>query len=224
MAVFFKETETNVKINKHYKIYIDECGLGCGFSNMSACAIAWDSGCKLDLPFKVECFDSKKISEKKRNIIAQILKDNCIAYSVQFVSAKKIDEINILQARYLAYKKCVEDIENNGIYISEIFVDGNKWLPYFSKIQNTYIPHTCVIKGDLLYNEIGFASIICKTERDNYLYKICQEDSSIDEKYGIKTNKGYFSKKHLDGIQKYGLHSEHRKSYKPCRFILHNTK
>ena len=210
-----------------YKVYIDECGLGCGFSCMAAGAIVWkpdkivecgDSRSKNSK--NIKSFDSKKLSEKKRNLIATLLKQDCVAYSVQFVSAQTIDEINILQARFVAYKKCVEDIEESclkqRIFISEIIVDGDKWKPYFSQVQNKFIPHTCVIKGDETCKEIGYASILCKTERDNYLYKMCEEDPQLDEKYGIKSNKGYFTKKHKEGIKIYGLHPEHRKTYKPC--------
>ena len=203
-------------MEENYTVWIDECGCGCGFYNMCACALIIKKDVNLELPFDVKSFDSKKLSEKKRNIIAEIIKNKAIMYSVQTVSAKKIDEINILQSRYLCYRLCIDDIESKGIIISQIIVDGDKFKPYFSKLQDRFIPHSCIIKGDSIHKEIGYASIIAKTYRDEQIYELCENNSKLDEYYGIKSNKGYLTKKHMEGLKIHGTHHEHRKSYKPC--------
>ena len=82
---------------------------------------------------------------------------------------------------------------------------------------NTIIPYTCVEGGDNKYLSIAAASIIAKVERDKYIYELCDKHPDIVEKYGINTNKGYGTSKHIEGIKKYGTSIWHRKTFGICK-------
>jgi ribonuclease HII len=102
-----------------------------------------------------------------------------------------------------------------------ILVDGNYFNPitYLNKNNNKIenIPYTTIEGGDNKYISIAAASILAKVERDKYINDLCNENPDLIEKYGINTNKGYGTKKHIDGIKKYGITKWHRKSFSPCK-------
>ena len=80
-----------------------------------------------------------------------------------------------------------------------------------------YISHTTVVKGDSKYTSIAAASILAKVARDRYIYELCEKYPKLDEYYGIKSNKGYGSKKHIEGIKQHGISPWHRKSFGLCK-------
>ena len=143
--------------------------------------------------------DSKKLSEKKRESLFEIIKERAVAYSVGIVDEKTIDEINILEATRLAMKKAVEGLKVKAEYA---LVDAEKKVPIS-------IPYTPIIKGDQLSESIAAASIIAKVTRDHMVLE-------LDEKYpeyNFKKNKGYGTREHTDAIIKYGLCDAHRRSF-----------
>lgn len=143
--------------------------------------------------------DSKKLSEKKREMLFEIIKERAVAYSVGIVDEKTIDEINILEATRLAMKKAVEGLKVKAEYA---LVDAEKKVPIS-------IPYTPIIKGDQLSESIAAASIIAKVTRDHMVLE-------LDEKYpeyNFKKNKGYGTREHTDAIIKYGLCDAHRRSF-----------
>ena len=155
------------------------------------------------LPYKFELdglTDSKKLSEKKREIFYDKIIKQALSIGIGIIDEKKIDEVNIYEATKLAMKKA---IANCDLKPEHILIDA---MPL-----ELDIPTTSIIKGDLKSITISAASVIAKVTRDRMLIE-------LDKKYPMydfKNNKGYPTKKHLDAIDKYGIIEEHRKSYSP---------
>ena len=156
--------------------------------------------------------DSKKLSERKRLIASDYIKDYAIDWVIHYKDEKYIDKHNILQANYHAMHEALDKL----LVIPEhIIIDGNYWKHYCGKDGN-YISHTTVVKGDNKFTSVAAASILAKVARDNYIYKLCDDYPKLDEYYNIKSNKGYGAKAHIEGIKKYGITKWHRKSFGLC--------
>lgn len=149
--------------------------------------------------------DSKKLSEKKRNILYEEIKKQALAIGIGIVDEKTIDEINIYEATKLAMKQA---IVNCPIKPEHILIDA---MPL-----ELEIPTTSIIKGDFKSITIAAASVIAKVTRDSMLYELDQKYPMYD----FKNNKGYPTKKHLEAIEKYGIIKEHRRSYDPVKKYL----
>tara|TARA_B100000767_G_scaffold258508_1_gene267292 strand:- start:3278 stop:3877 length:600 start_codon:yes stop_codon:yes gene_type:complete len=174
----------------------DEAGRGCLAGPVTAAAIVLKNNF-----LNIEINDSKKISKKTRDRLRPIIKKNALKYSIAHVYPQKIDKINILNASILAMHKAIDKITTK---INFIIVDGNK----FKNFKN--IPHETIVKGDEKYLSIAAASILAKTERDEYMLKIHKEFPE----YGWDKNKGYPTKFHKQAILKFGITKYHRKSFK----------
>ena len=174
----------------------DEAGRGCLAGPVTAAAIVLKNNF-----LNIEINDSKKISKKTRDRLRPIIKKNALKYSIAHVYPQKIDKINILNASILAMHKAIDKITTK---INFIIVDGNK----FKNFKD--IPHETIIKGDEKYLSIAAASILAKTERDEYMQKIHKEFPE----YGWDKNKGYPTKFHKQAILKFGITKYHRKSFK----------
>ena len=129
-------------------------------------------------------------------------------WSVAYSTAERIDEINVLQATQEAMHKA---IDNLNIKPEHILVDGN----YFNPYKN--IPCLCVVKGDATYYSIAAASILAKTARVRYIDELCKEHNYLNNWYGIKNNKGYGAKVHINGIKTHGITPWHRKTFGICK-------
>ena len=154
--------------------------------------------------------DSKKLSEKKRNIFYKYIIENCLAYGIGIIDEKRIDEINIYnatkEAMIMAINETYEKIKIEHILIDAMPLEIN-------------IPTTSIIKGDAKSITIAASSVVAKVVRDKMLYE-------LDKKYPMydfKNNKGYPTKKHLEAINKYGIIKEHRISYGPVAEYLKNN-
>ena len=193
-------------------VYLDEVGRGTAFGNVVVGALIWDdTKVKEELPFTVKSFDSKKLSPKKRKILSEYIKRNAVAYAIAEEIPQVIDQINILNATQKAFHKALDELD--GLF-DNIYVDGDRFNPYFSIKNDDFIPSKCIVKGDATYKEIGFASIIAKVKHDEDILKICEEQPELDEKYNLKKCMGYLTNKHIEGIRKYGYSSFHRRSFK----------
>ena len=147
--------------------------------------------------------DSKKLSEKKRNLFYDIIKAKAIAIGVGIVDEKKIDEVNIYEATKIAMK---EAIKNTKTKLDHVLIDA---MPL-----DIDIPTTSIIKGDAKSISIAAASVIAKVTRDRMMYE-------LDKKYpmyDLKNNKGYGTKKHIEAIEKYGVTKYHRLTFKPVTY------
>ena len=151
--------------------------------------------------YKRQLNDSKQLSENKRDKLRYIIENEAISYAYFHIYPDEIDKINILNASILAMHKSIALLK---IKPEFIIVDGNKFKP----INN--IPHETIIKGDSKFLNIAAASIIAKTQRDDYMYKIHEEFPM----YNWKQNKGYPTKEHREAIRKYGITKYHRKTFR----------
>ena len=153
--------------------------------------------------------DSKKLSEKKRDMFYDIIMENALGVGVGMVSPEEIDEINIYEA---SKKSMILAINNCNHKIDHVLIDAMKL--------DIDIPSTSIIKGDAKSISIAAASVIAKVTRDRMMYE-------LDKKYpmyGYKDHKGYPTKKHIEAINKYGLIDGYRKTYGPVKEYLELTK
>ncbi len=170
--------------------------------------------------------DSKKFhSKKKIEEVAEYIKQNAIAWAVEYEDEDTIDEINILQATQKAMHKCIVSILkqlNPANYTNILLlVDGNYFKPLtvINKTKNKpeTLRYHLIEGGDNKYTAIAAASILAKVARDTYIYDLCSQNPELVEKYGIDSNKGYGSKKHMDGIKMHGITKWHRKTFGICK-------
>ena len=196
------------------EVGLDEAGRGCLFGPVCIGAVIWPNQDPLFNGKEPPIIkDSKKVSEKKRNILKEYIEENAIAWSVQFISHEEIDQTNILKATMKGMHQCIDDIRQK-CSINTILVDGNNFKIYTDEDLN-YIDHKCVISGDNTYKSIAAASILAKTHRDNYIYDLVKEQPDL-EKYGLHKHKGYGTKLHIDALKENGPIEGHRRSFKPC--------
>lgn len=185
---------------------IDEAGRGCLFGPVCVASVVWlDEDPNPDLEIK----DSKKMSEKKRNILRTYILDNSISSSVKFIDNETIDRDNILEATMKGMHECIDDVSSN-INIDTLLIDG----PHFNMYDG--ISHVCVINGDNTYKSIAAASILAKTFRDEYINRLVDENPEL-ERYDIRNNKGYGTRKHLEAIRQYGITEWHRTTFGVCK-------
>ena len=143
--------------------------------------------------------DSKKLSEKKREQLAEEIKSRALCYTIIEIDEKTIDEINILEATKLGMKKAIETL---AIPPEIVLTDGNMTI-------DTHFPQHSVIHGDALSYSIGAASIIAKVYRDNLM----DEFAKTYPQYAFDKNKGYGTAAHIQGIKEYGLCPIHRRTF-----------
>ena len=151
--------------------------------------------------------DSKKLSEKKRQLLNDEIKLKALSWSVVSISPQQIDEMNILQASLFAMKTAAENLDTPP---DHVFVDGNKTLP------DCFCDNTAIIKGDSRVAEISAASILAKVERDAQMLALHKQYPE----YGFDKHKGYPTKAHREILSSIGPCPEHRRSYAPVREAL----
>ncbi|MBO5837669.1 MAG: ribonuclease HII [Oscillospiraceae bacterium] len=143
--------------------------------------------------------DSKKLTDKRRRELAPIIKECAIAYGIAFADEKEIDEINILQATFLAMERAVSQL---AVKPEILLIDGNRERDF-------HIPVETIIKGDSRSASIAAASILAKVTRDDYLLEMAQQYPE----YGFDIHKGYGTKAHYTAIEKYGPCPIHRMTF-----------
>lgn len=173
----------------------DEAGRGCLAGPVFAAAVVLPSGFSCD-----ELNDSKQLTEKKRDELRLIIEENAVSYAVASCSAEEIDEMNILWASVEAMHRALRKLL---LTPAHILVDGNRFRPFGS------IPHTCVVKGDALFQSIAAASVLAKTYRDEFM----RELHELYPQYGWDRNKGYPTAQHRQAIRELGSTPVHRKSF-----------
>ena len=173
----------------------DEAGRGCISGPVVAAAVILPRG--MDFP---EFDDSKKLTEKQREKLRIKVLENAAAYGVGIVSAEEIDEINILNASFLAMHRAIDQLK---VRPELLLIDGNR----FKKYQQ--LDHVCIVGGDAKYQAIAAASILAKTTRDRLME---QYDLRFPH-YHWKKNKGYPTPEHKQAIADFGLTELHRKTF-----------
>ena len=154
----------------------------------------------------VEVKDSKKLSEKKRNQIYELISNNNVAYSISECSNNIIDEVGISEANKIVLENSIEEIYTGK---EKVYVDHFK-INKFSSVS--------LVRGEDNSKAIALASIIAKVYRDNLMIKLSEKFSN----YAWESNFGYGTKAHLKGLKKFGITSHHRKGFKPVHKILSN--
>jgi ribonuclease HII len=202
---------------------IDEAGRGPMFGRVYAGVVVLPKDDSFDHSLMK---DSKKFhSKKKIEQAAEYIKKNAIAWAVEYEDEQVIDEINILQATQSAFAKGIKSIlkqlNNSNNEDILLLVDGNYFKPYTtlnkSKTKMETLKYQLIEGGDNKYTSIAAASILAKVERDKYIEELCLQNPEIVERYGIDSNKGYGSKKHMDGIKQHGITKWHRKTFGICK-------
>ncbi len=177
---------------------IDEAGRGplCGPVFAAACILP-------DGLFIEGLNDSKKLTEKKREKLFDIICKEAIAYSIASASVEEIDELNILEADLLAMRRAIDGLSVKADFA---IIDGNV-------ARDFQIPAMAVVKGDATSMSIAAASILAKVSRD----RICLELDRAHPEYGIAKHKGYGTKAHMDALREFGPSPIHRKKF--IRFL-----
>ncbi|MBO2523756.1 MAG: ribonuclease HII [Bacteroidetes bacterium] len=173
----------------------DEAGRGCIAGPVVAAAVILPRG--MDFP---EFDDSKKLTEKQREKLRVKVLENAAAYGVGIVSAEEIDEINILNASFLAMHRAIDQLK---IRPELLLIDGNRFNKYHD------LKHQCIVGGDAKYQSIAAASILAKTTRDH----IMEELDTQYPAYNWKQNKGYPTIEHKNAVAEHGMSPYHRKTF-----------
>ena len=173
----------------------DEAGRGCIAGPVVAAAVILPRD--MDFP---EFDDSKKLSEKQREKLRIKVLENASAYGIGIVSAEEIDEINILNASFLAMHRAIDQLK---LRPELLLIDGNRFNKYHD------IKHQCIVGGDAKYQSIAAASILAKTTRDH----IMQELDIQYPAYNWKQNKGYPTIEHKNAVAEHGMSPYHRKTF-----------
>ncbi len=173
---------------------VDEAGRGPLAGPVYAAAVILPTDCVIE-----GLNDSKKLSEKKREALFDIITEKAVAYSIASASAREIDEINILQATFLAMRHAVEGLRVKADYA---IIDGNR-MPVLEIAGET------LIKGDAISPSVAAASILAKVSRDRYMYEL---DKELPQ-YQFAKHKGYGTKLHYEMLGEYGASEHHRKTF-----------
>lgn len=176
---------------------VDEAGRG------PLCGPVYAAAVILDPARPIEGLnDSKKLSEKKREALAPVIRERALAWSVGIATVEEIDRLNILQATFLAMKRAVEGL---AITPDEVLIDGNRVPPGLS------LAARAIVGGDATEASISAASILAKTGRDHAMMALAEQYPQ----YGIARHKGYPTAEHLAALRTYGPSPIHRRSFAP---------
>ncbi len=187
--------ESHYYINK-VEAGCDEAGRGCLAGSVFAAAVILPPG--YDNP---RLNDSKKLTPHQRYALREEIERDAVAWAVGEVTPEEIDKVNILHASFLAMHRALDQLS---VRPEVLIIDGNRFDPYRD------LPYTTIIKGDGKYQPIAAASILAKTFRDDYMDRLAEEYPMYD----WHSNKGYPTRKHREGIRRYGPSPYHRRSFR----------
>lgn len=194
MPDFTLETEAKLK-GYHYVCGVDEAGRGPLAGPVCAAAVVFPDNVEIE-----GINDSKKLSEKKREALYDVIKEKALAFGIAFATVDEIEEVNILNATYLAMNRAIEQL---GEKVDYALVDGNR-VPKGIKVECE-----TVVKGDAKSMSIAAASILAKVTRDRLLLEY---DLKYPE-YSFKKHKGYGTAEHIEAIRTHGISEVHRPSF-----------
>lgn len=213
-----------------YEIGIDEAGRGPLIGRVYAAAVIlgeMDDKKREEIKH-LKINDSKKMTPRHRERAEKWIVENVRGYAVSFSEASEIDKINILEATKKAMQRAVDEISSLSSLrdsdINRLIIDGCRWEDKIWEKKSKeskgdkdgkerYEVHS-VVKGDATYLSIAMASILAKQYHDRYITELCREHPYLHERYDLLNNMGYGTKRHIEGIKKYGLSDFHRRSFK----------
>lgn len=195
MAMDMWEYEDQARQEGYHLICgIDEAGRGPLAGPVCAAAVILPDHCEIP-----GLNDSKKLSDKRRRELFPIIKDSALAYGIAFASETEIDEINILQATFLAMKRALSELSLRPDYA---LVDGNRETDFG-------LPVKTIVRGDSLSASIAAASILAKVTRDDWMIRLSEEYPG----YGFEIHKGYGTKAHYEALDRMGACPAHRQTF-----------
>lgn len=180
---------------------VDEAGRGPLAGPVSAAAVILDDANPI-----AGLADSKKLSERQRNLLAPVIRERALAWAVAWAEVEEIDQLNILRATLLAMRRAVLALE---VRPQQVLVDGTHY-------PQTGIPSQAIVKGDSKVAAISAASILAKTARDELMLQLHEHYPH----YGFAEHKGYPTAAHLAALREHGVSAVHRKSFRPVRELL----
>lgn len=205
--------KTTYSLGKAVEMGIDEAGRGCFWGPLYAGAVIWppeDEWTDKHREVAPKVNDSKKISEKKRDLIAKEIEGALTYYGIGRVEASEIDERGMTWANQEAFRRAMRNC-----YVDKVpdllLIDGILGLP-----KEDAVKYQCITGGDGLYLPIAAASILAKVSRDNYVKtwsSASDENKAIEQRYGLLKNKGYGTAKHREGLKAHGSHEQHRSQF-----------
>ena len=191
---------------------LDEAGRGPWCGPVVAGCVMWINGCPDDLAHQIN--DSKKLTPAKREVLFDKIIQATPAYGIGQTSAQEIDQINILQASFLAMRRAWDDMVQKGFSPEYALIDGNR-LP-----QNWPVPSQAIIGGDAKSLSVAAASILAKVTRDRFMTQLAKQYPA----YGWDKNAGYGTKVHQQALMQFGITPYHRLSYKPIQKLINLKK
>jgi len=200
------------------EVGLDEAGRGCLFGRLYVGAVIFsndvddmfDNGVALK-----EIRDSKLLTKRKRDILYDYVKECALDTAVAFAESTEVDELNVLQADLTAMHRALDMLN---IPVQRVLVDGDHWRPY--KDTEGY----AIVDGDAQYLAIAAAGILAKVSRDRWVDEMVQANPEWDTHYGLSTNMGYGTAKHMTGLTAHGVTPQHRRSFGPVRAITGGFK
>jgi ribonuclease HII len=196
------------------EVGLDEAGRGCLFGRLYVGAVVltndsddlFDNGATLS---KIK--DSKVLTKRQRDILFDYVNECALDKSVCYAEAAEVDALNVLQADLTTMHRCLDALT---VPVERVLADGDHWRPY--KDTEGY----AIVDGDAQYLAIAAAGILAKVSRDNWVKSVVAAHPDWDEKYGLSSNMGYGTAKHMTGIEKHGVTGEHRRSFRPVAVAL----
>ncbi len=174
---------------------VDEAGRGPLAGPVCAAAVILADDCEIE-----GLNDSKKLTEKKREQLFDIIIDKAVAYSIAFASVEEIEEFNILNATYIAMNRAIDTLKQRADFA---IIDGNR-IP-----KDISVPAAALVKGDMKSMSVAAASVLAKVSRDRLMLEYDQKYPC----YNFKKHKGYGTREHYDAIRESGICEIHRKSF-----------
>lgn len=194
------------------EVGVDEAGRGCLMGRVYAGAVILPHEFPDETYLQIK--DSKKLSEKKRELLRLYIEKHAVSYGVGYAEVEEVDKLNIYHATILAMHRALDQLN---CPVDRILVDGDRFKPYYDKTGN-YPSYTCIKRGDDQIMSIAAASILAKCYRDAYVKRIVENDNKYSI-YGWLTNKGYGTKTHIDALKNHGITQYHRVTFAPCPSI-----
>lgn len=196
------------------EVGLDEAGRGCLYGRLYVGAVVFskDTESFFDNGATLKTIkDSKVITKRKRAILYDYIKECAIDTAVSYAEASEIDTFNILQTDMMTMHRALDSLYAP---IGRILVDGDYWRPYKD------IEGYAIVDGDAQYLSIAAAGILAKVARDRWIEEVVAANPELDEFYGLSTNMGYGTAKHMKGIKEHGVTDEHRRTYGPVAEAL----
>jgi len=206
---------------------VDEVGRGCLWGPVVAGAVVLPASCPENSALWDAIRDSKKVSERKRPVLAEYIKRIALAHGVGYADVDEIDSVNILQATMRAMHRAIDaawrDYQHKHPGAEQpaaVLVDGPNFVPYMPPgVDVEPLDHECIVDGDDSVKGIAAASILAKVERDDWVVRYVSEQPAL-KAYQIDKNKGYGTAAHMGALKTHGIHELHRRSFAPCARVI----